>query len=615
MPIRTQCPHCQKAFRVKDELAGKKVTCPGCKKVVPVAAAVMTGEQAAVKGAEQFELETLAAEALSEQKLQEAVKEPLFVEFLCPQCDAELKLSADLAGKQSPCPECRRIIKVPHLQKQAPKDWRQAGQENVPAAVALMKPQEQLEGAWGSVQATKVSRDALIEAKVITEPKRRWTRAEKIRTGVMALGACLFLFVAYWALNRWMTENFEARVLSEIEAYTQAAARDGAPSKVQLLSVEGQVELLRLLGDYYLAQAKVPKKQAAKDGKALHRAALQNLKREGNLWVRWFLVRESLPSLLKAEPSLDELADYLQLAPGNAARLVLLRELMRQKIEPLAEKPDELKQRVPEWKGMIQRAFPALPDATGRPNPSEQVAGLSLLGQELVWLGHKPLAIPVIEEASRLLGQQPLIPMAHAVALVMIGRQPPPGMPQLDAQYAKIEGLARLKLLRDAMEQFGQRTETDSAEDIELRTTLSLLFQEKQPEQSKKFLEKAIDIAKRRPEADWQRIYLCLTSLQVNGPEFANRLAEQLLAGPILSRLHYASFQHVMEVQPDLADAAKAEAVKPTGAATSLAYFQIAIRQARQDASKTLAWARALEREADRPFAMLGVLFAQLEKP
>ena len=44
MPIRFRCPHCKKPLQVKDHLAGKKGTCPTCKKgvVIPSAPAPST---------------------------------------------------------------------------------------------------------------------------------------------------------------------------------------------------------------------------------------------------------------------------------------------------------------------------------------------------------------------------------------------------------------------------------------------------------------------------------------------------------------------------------------------------------------------------------------------
>ena len=39
MPISVQCPSCGKKLTAKDELAGKKATCPGCKKLFVIPAA------------------------------------------------------------------------------------------------------------------------------------------------------------------------------------------------------------------------------------------------------------------------------------------------------------------------------------------------------------------------------------------------------------------------------------------------------------------------------------------------------------------------------------------------------------------------------------------------
>ncbi len=38
MSLSVTCPDCDKTLRVKDELAGKKVRCPGCSTVIPIPA-------------------------------------------------------------------------------------------------------------------------------------------------------------------------------------------------------------------------------------------------------------------------------------------------------------------------------------------------------------------------------------------------------------------------------------------------------------------------------------------------------------------------------------------------------------------------------------------------
>src|SRR6516164_3158746 len=104
MAIKFNCPHCKKAFNVKDELAGKRAACPGCKKVLVVPAP----QKAAV------DVEALAASALADDhSAATATTVAGTIDFNCPNCDEAIQMSTDLGGKQAPCPECRRIIKVP----------------------------------------------------------------------------------------------------------------------------------------------------------------------------------------------------------------------------------------------------------------------------------------------------------------------------------------------------------------------------------------------------------------------------------------------------------------------------------------------------------------------
>src|SRR5437879_5433237 len=107
MAIRFKCPHCHKPLSVKDHLAGKKAACPVCKKSMTIPSPLSVPA----------DVEAFAAEALAE-KPAEAAAAPAStqtIEFTCPFCDEELKLSADLAGKKTPCPSCTRVITVPLL--------------------------------------------------------------------------------------------------------------------------------------------------------------------------------------------------------------------------------------------------------------------------------------------------------------------------------------------------------------------------------------------------------------------------------------------------------------------------------------------------------------------
>ena len=149
MPIRIKCPKCQAALAVKDSLAGKKVSCPKCRNSL----AIPAPKVAVTKSAPEPDLD-IEAEALKTfaEETVKPVAAPRFVELECPFCVERVKLPADLAGKQPPCPnpECKRIIKVPALKEEKPKDWRQI---NTRLAGGLLKTDAvEPEGAWGTAQ-------------------------------------------------------------------------------------------------------------------------------------------------------------------------------------------------------------------------------------------------------------------------------------------------------------------------------------------------------------------------------------------------------------------------------------------------------------------------------
>src|SRR5262245_43526259 len=111
MAIKFNCPHCKKVLVVKDDsLAGKKAACNGCKKIV----VIPKGSNGAITPAPAEDVEALAAAALAEPKPDPvAAQEAATFEFECPQCGESVKMGREFAGKNAPCPECRRIIKVP----------------------------------------------------------------------------------------------------------------------------------------------------------------------------------------------------------------------------------------------------------------------------------------------------------------------------------------------------------------------------------------------------------------------------------------------------------------------------------------------------------------------
>src|SRR5262245_15474916 len=116
MSIRFNCRHCQKTLKVAAELAGKRARCPGCKQAITIP----TLDPVALA-----EAEAMAAAAFADESANAAEQKHVgTIKFQCAFCDEMVEVSAELGGKQTPCPECRRIVKVPLPEKKEPLDWR-----------------------------------------------------------------------------------------------------------------------------------------------------------------------------------------------------------------------------------------------------------------------------------------------------------------------------------------------------------------------------------------------------------------------------------------------------------------------------------------------------------
>ena len=91
MAIKFPCPNCGKTLSVKDQLAGKRGACSGCKKVITIPYPVAEPHHQ--------DVEALAREAFAEEKVPEQAVEQKFIEFECPMCAERVKVPAELEGK------------------------------------------------------------------------------------------------------------------------------------------------------------------------------------------------------------------------------------------------------------------------------------------------------------------------------------------------------------------------------------------------------------------------------------------------------------------------------------------------------------------------------------
>jgi hypothetical protein len=247
MIIKFNCQHCQRSLKVNQELAGKKARCPGCKQVITIPRLGPPAE----------DVEALAAAALAEQPAaQEEVKEAAPINFTCPYCDEEIQVSGELEGKQTPCPECSRIIKVPVRQKTEPRDWRKVTPRGPAAGLRRDEPAPP-EGAWGTTAAASaVSRQALLEADAVPAAVEKPSLARRISRGLVATAVVVVLGAGVLALFHFRGQNLQKKALTKALSFVPEEA--GAHK----LPGQEEAEIHRGAGEYYLRAGKPDKARA-----------------------------------------------------------------------------------------------------------------------------------------------------------------------------------------------------------------------------------------------------------------------------------------------------------------------------------------------------------------
>ena len=425
MSIKFLCAHCKKVLSVKDQLAGKRGKCPHCGTVVLVPVPSKPAAPAAPRLAESpsapppphADLDALAAAALADEPKADAPPAaPTTIDFECPMCGEELHLPLDLAGKRAPCPECRRIIKVPEPEKKDPANWRQATQ-NLPSAAR--RPEEKApEGAWSSAAgAAMVSREALHDAGAIPEARAQLTVRQRVVRYTWVAGVVVFVVVcAVLGYLKW-AEAVEAKALDAALSYAESAAGKGE------LGREGQAAVYRLAGDYFLRQREAGGAAKAREqfekslgllrqpGGAERDALLQDLAHselemggspqevDAGLRLKWDDVQKELHAALANMRSAE-------------ARMGSLRDLTRR----LAEK------------GQGERAAALASSLYPSPN-GDRAEALGAVGLELRAAGKNDLAEKAADQVLQMYaaekGRPALAPSAVALAIA-VGRQPPP---------------------------------------------------------------------------------------------------------------------------------------------------------------------------------------------
>lgn len=103
MPLQIECSTCGHKSTVGDDNVGRSIPCPQCRTLlVPLTPDKLENYAAKV---------LFAAPAATEEVIREEATGPE-IGFVCPFCMEAYEVSADLAGKQIICRNCRQPSKV-----------------------------------------------------------------------------------------------------------------------------------------------------------------------------------------------------------------------------------------------------------------------------------------------------------------------------------------------------------------------------------------------------------------------------------------------------------------------------------------------------------------------
>ncbi|MBL8792654.1 MAG: hypothetical protein JNM56_01985, partial [Planctomycetia bacterium] len=166
------------------------------------------------------------------------------IDFTCAYCDEQVKVGLDMEGKQTPCPACKRIIKVPMQVKQAPKDWRTI--DTRPGGLlrkdAVVAPKD----AWGTeATVSNVSQAALEEAGALPEDLEPPTLGERLKWPLVGLAAAAVLTLLFFQVRSYFAGGDRNRALAL--ALETAYPPDGK----EPLKPEAAAVVHRALGEFY----------------------------------------------------------------------------------------------------------------------------------------------------------------------------------------------------------------------------------------------------------------------------------------------------------------------------------------------------------------------------
>jgi hypothetical protein len=606
MAIKFNCPHCQKALSVKDDsLAGKKAHCNKCKKPI-----IIPKPSAAAFPAE--DVEALAAAALGEARSEAGPAPPTqTIDFDCPQCGEPIKMSRDLAGKNAPCPECRRIIKVPMPKTKEGAEWRQ--KDNLPS-IARRDTEPPPEGAWESSRARGVSAQALIEAGLAPKKKRPGlTPRQKVYRGILiGTGVAVALVVGLFVWKS-MSQTKQAELVEQA-----GKSADALPIKTK----EAAAEASRAAGEYYLCTGGRDSAEQAKEhfGKARNLLSPPNSLAgpEADLLLADVAVSQAdlgggeedvkYGRRLKWDKALGELKATLGHASSAAGRLHALR-LVSRKLIARGRAADA-----------IQLAGQAAP---GKADEDPEAAyeapeALAVVGLELFRAGQKDDAVklsrrasqPYVGEADKA-GRPPLAPSAVALAVALGQPEPKAGQGKGKEQDGEMYAAGKAAGL-------ALKGETTQAHDVpkgppEARFRVLVLLAEATGDSADVDAAAALldgEVRAEQPGVAWLVYRLAVVAAKAGPADRVLKLADHAAEPGLKARAQFEAVRVRLDGTKDQAGDGALQGIDKGPLLQALAHEWLARHNGKLDYRGTLKAVEGWD-EAVRPFGVLGAVLGE----
>jgi hypothetical protein len=626
MAITFSCLHCKKTISIKDHFAGKKGLCPKCRK--PVVVPMQSTASAARPTLGDAELEAMAMEAVAQKPADQT--NGAVVEHTCPYCDANLRFPADLAGRNAPCPECKRVIKVPQLAATGPRDWRKPETQAGPSGAKLSESELRAKQEWASQAApANVSRQALLEAKVLPVERERLTVGQWVRGGVVA-AVVLFAVIGGVAwYSGFRQDRLEERAFAIAEK-AAAGQQAGWPAELQ-------AQYQAYLGLYYHRTGKLDEK-GRRGSQIRFQMARQAADRIVDPVERAEVIREVLSGMLETGVDTDEMAALLGQTPPEAREAVIA-ELSRRLVSGTAAAPELLDERVRIIRQVIERAVPAqirqappANDARNKEAPpaaspaareldySDQLACLGRAGIEMVTAGHTQKARELADSTAFLVKDAKNMPIP-ILTLWLLTNKSIPDAPIDDEtrQSAQVAALARSKNLAKAKTILDQGLKTTVA--LRLATVLDLadtLQRQGEKAEALTWARHGVSLLEplRLEETVRERQKL-LELIAANADAgLADPLAGKLLPANWLAaqRARVTVFRETVLPSTGPIDEQKAQAVANAAGPAAAVAFLTGEHNARLNPGDALHWAETGPPDSLRAFAALGVALGIAER-